>query len=432
MKAGAVSMRFKSIVASLGIAFVSLSWVSTATSASGLAEKAGIQGHVHYVSSKHHVKQPTLPQAITYLNVTDFGAVGDGVTDDTAAIQNAMNAAQASSQGLLFPAGTYLHTSTVTANGISIKGVGAGSVLLANNPASSGVILTGYSPSIQNMVVSSANAGSNTASFGNPSTTTLNVVGGQNFVVQGLTIVQGKGRPGILLQQSSVGQVSSVTFNGANSGIDFGVFFDGCVNTSLVGNLFINEDGGVLISSSTNGSSQSIAIIGNTLKNTGNYGIEISTLVNTIDIQQNQIEIGNAFGVAMNLNNVVDAYIQGNYTYNGGYGIYMAGNNSGASALVTQNVIRNCAGSGIFFGTGGGTGGNFQLIANQFGECGLTLPANAAVISAAPLGGPASLTILNNFYEGHTNNLGYLIFSTGPINVVSGNVQTQTALPNQL
>jgi polygalacturonase len=51
----------------------------------------------------HHA----LPAAFD--NVRTFGAMGDGVTDDTAAIQNAANDALASHRVLLFPPGTYLH-----------------------------------------------------------------------------------------------------------------------------------------------------------------------------------------------------------------------------------------------------------------------------------------------------------------------------------
>lgn len=43
-------------------------------------------------------------------NVLDFGAVGDGVTDDTAAIQAAINA----SYSVFFPEGTYVVSSTIT------------------------------------------------------------------------------------------------------------------------------------------------------------------------------------------------------------------------------------------------------------------------------------------------------------------------------
>jgi hypothetical protein len=45
-----------------------------------------------------------------YVSVKDFGAVGDGTTDDTAAIQAAITAAS----GIYFPAGTYKTTATIS------------------------------------------------------------------------------------------------------------------------------------------------------------------------------------------------------------------------------------------------------------------------------------------------------------------------------
>lgn len=50
------------------------------------------------------------------LNVKSFGATGDGTTDDTAAVQAAINAASANSAGrsVYFPAGEYKLTSTIT------------------------------------------------------------------------------------------------------------------------------------------------------------------------------------------------------------------------------------------------------------------------------------------------------------------------------
>lgn len=53
------------------------------------------------------------------INVKDFGAVGDGITDDTVAIQAAINASYGSS--LYIPAGDYKTTSTLTISGPSYK-----------------------------------------------------------------------------------------------------------------------------------------------------------------------------------------------------------------------------------------------------------------------------------------------------------------------
>jgi len=57
--------------------------------------------------------QTTAIPAGIILNVQDFGAVGDGVTDDSPAIQSALNFAFAKKQDLYFPTATYLIETTL-------------------------------------------------------------------------------------------------------------------------------------------------------------------------------------------------------------------------------------------------------------------------------------------------------------------------------
>ena len=60
-------------------------------------------------------------------NVKGYGAKGDGVTDDTAAIQAAVDAAEAAGGGIVFfPNGTYLTSSTLTVESSNVHLVGAG------------------------------------------------------------------------------------------------------------------------------------------------------------------------------------------------------------------------------------------------------------------------------------------------------------------
>ncbi|MDH7601619.1 MAG: glycosyl hydrolase family 28-related protein [Armatimonadota bacterium] len=75
------------------------------------------------------------------VNVRDFGAKGDGVTDDTAAFQAALDSMRESGGTVFVPAGTYLIKSHLTVpNSVTLEGVwkipvcwraGSGSILLA-------------------------------------------------------------------------------------------------------------------------------------------------------------------------------------------------------------------------------------------------------------------------------------------------------------
>lgn len=86
----------------------------------------------------------TPPDLLGYYNVRLFGAVGDGITDDTAAVQGAINAAAAAGGGVVwFPAGVYVHTGlTISTRAIVLDGgtrthnqTAFGANLLYNGPA---------------------------------------------------------------------------------------------------------------------------------------------------------------------------------------------------------------------------------------------------------------------------------------------------------
>ena len=80
------------------------------------------------------------------VSVKAFGAKGDGVTDDTAAIQNAINSVS-SGGGVLFPAENFLvDYLTIAANSISLVGI-AGATITKKISGTEGPLLysTGYS-----------------------------------------------------------------------------------------------------------------------------------------------------------------------------------------------------------------------------------------------------------------------------------------------
>jgi len=72
----------------------------------------------------YHAGESALPQLPVVINARDFGAVGDGVTDDTKAIQAAIDATAAGA--VFLPAGRYLVSDylRITRSGVVLRGAG--------------------------------------------------------------------------------------------------------------------------------------------------------------------------------------------------------------------------------------------------------------------------------------------------------------------
>lgn len=122
-----------------------------------------------------------------FANVKDFGATGDGTTDDTSAIQAAANAAGSSGTSLYFPVGEYKITTAITVSGFatypnrgrtSFYGAGDGTVI---KPAGCSAFLLPdqgyYRFSIENMILFGDNT-SNIPAIDMSPTTVTNVVAG--------------------------------------------------------------------------------------------------------------------------------------------------------------------------------------------------------------------------------------------------------------
>src|SRR5687768_16398002 len=86
------------------------------------------------------VERKRRPKALTIL---DFGAKGDGKTDSRAAIQKAFDHAKANGLDVFIPAGTFLHSGTLTANGIRVFGGGDDSILKASTYGQEALYLKG-------------------------------------------------------------------------------------------------------------------------------------------------------------------------------------------------------------------------------------------------------------------------------------------------
>lgn len=80
------------------------------------------------------------------VSVKDFGAVGDGVTDDSAAIQAAIEAVRNSGGGVVnIPAGTFKANDLVLYTGISLVGAGGRATILIPNATDNTKLISVYS-----------------------------------------------------------------------------------------------------------------------------------------------------------------------------------------------------------------------------------------------------------------------------------------------
>src|SRR5262245_9473702 len=80
-----------------------------------------------------HGEDGHIKSTLSVNNIKDFGAKGDNITNDTIAIQSAINAAVSAGGGIVFfPPGRYITTSTLicSASAVTLLGVGHGSIIV--------------------------------------------------------------------------------------------------------------------------------------------------------------------------------------------------------------------------------------------------------------------------------------------------------------
>lgn len=105
------------------------------------------------------------------VSIRDFGAVGDGLVDDTVSIQNALQA----SNSVLIPNGTYLISSTIElTSSKTLIGLGQGSIIKAKNSTFNAIEVSGRSVVVENLRIEGGNCALKL--FGNGSECTQNLI----------------------------------------------------------------------------------------------------------------------------------------------------------------------------------------------------------------------------------------------------------------
>lgn len=104
---------------------------------------------------------PTVP-ATGVIYPTSFGAKGDGVTDDTDAIQRAINALQPG-QWLVFPPGTYVHSRSLWIKTPNTTLWSSGATLYATNPSDQAILLAADGVAVYNFTLYAVTSGRRSA-----------------------------------------------------------------------------------------------------------------------------------------------------------------------------------------------------------------------------------------------------------------------------
>jgi len=166
------------------------------------------------------------------VSVKNYGAVGDGVTDDTAAIQAAITRVSTSSGGVVFlPAGTYQLSSALTigTTGVNIVGTGAKSIL--RQTSSTAGVLT-----FSTTGTSAINHTVRDIKITHSSTSTGTAISGQCLSLSGVTVDGPMFRVGVDMTGGFVGFLVNSSVRGNNTDASsFSVKISGTIGAAIIG-----------------------------------------------------------------------------------------------------------------------------------------------------------------------------------------------------
>ena len=336
--------------------------------------------------------------ATSTCSITSFGAVGDGATDNTTAIQNTFNYAATNHCTALIPAGTFAYSGNVTATGIAVAGNGASSILKATNFANSALILTGTGGSISNLSMTSAA----TTRLTTPQSAMIWVNNATKYIVQNV-LINGSASVGIFSVTSSGGQVLNNT-----------------VENTLADS--ISQIAGA----------NNITVSGNRVLNSGDDGISNDSyigdpgIVNAITVQGNSV-VNNVSGRGLEVSGGSNITFTGNYVDNpDGYADMYVATESQWNTQSVSNVTVN----GNTFVDGGPNQGSAIVYNSEAGTntiTGVTISGNQFVnpkLAAVQLTGSGSETgiVINNNTD----------YSTGQFSTSSATNASATQTGNQV
>jgi hypothetical protein len=234
----------------------------------------------------------TISVSASTLNVVTFGAAGDGKSDDTAAIQAAVNAS-ASGDTISFPAGSYKISSAITIQSSRTYSGTSATILIpggkysfatpynsTNNLTITGLIFDGGPIAIQGDGTSPAN------------NITITKCTFQNITDQGTDWTT---HQGIFITGIANSYITYNTFHnilpggsaGLASGYGNGIWANNVSNTTISNNIFDTVSEGMYLTSDSKVNRAGIVIANNAFTNVHRMGIEMQINLSTVEITAN-------------------------------------------------------------------------------------------------------------------------------------------------
>jgi parallel beta-helix repeat protein len=264
--------------------------------------------------------------ALSSVNITDYGAKGDGVTDNYAAITGAIAAAKSQGKAVFVPAGTFAYNGVIKIDSLTLYGEGDTSVLYSLNWDRSAIFMYGNNVAVKNLKLTGVTAPSRQAHW---EATRISIFSATNFVVDHVTI-EGSGAAGIQTAKAVNG--GRITNNVVKNTLSDGIHMTDRASNIVVENNYVEgtgDDGIAVVSYQADGGYVSnITARNNTVKNI-KWGRLMSVVGGKNVLYENNY-------LDTNLAKFACVYIAQELSY----ATYAA-----HDVMVRNNTIKNCGGS---------------------------------------------------------------------------------------
>ncbi len=341
------------------------------------------------------------------INVKNYGAKGDGTTDDTAAIKKAIGMGRRGDK-IYFPTGNYLHSTYLEFKNLSVFGDGAAKSLITATSAANGALeFVGESVAVDQVCVQYASPADSTAYLANGiwfNDVTL-------FAVKNVT-VQNVSANGVSVHDCLVGTISASTIS---SPTETGVYLLNSKDIVVSQNTFPLTSTAVYVNNSKLRSNvaQNIAIQSNLIQNSS--GATLSAAIYVVGVSHCTI-VNNS----INNNPFGGVLIQGDNLPNLGNALYVT---------VKNNTFNNCALLGNININSNSTGSLLpKLTVQQVIVTGNIMKTNNPSFAIIALGSQpetmSGISITNNDIENVPTAPGIYVDNAGSSTITGNTIKT--------